>query len=77
MSQYITEELDLKGLNCPMPLLKTKLALNRLASGAVVQVASTDPSSERDFVAFAKQSGTKLLESWVEEGVYYYRLQKA
>jgi tRNA 2-thiouridine synthesizing protein A len=61
MNQVITVELDLSGLTCPMPLLKTRQALNKMASGDVVRVVATDPSSERDFKVFADQSGNQLL----------------
>ena len=55
-------ELDASGLNCPLPLLKAKMELNRLASGAVLKVVATDAGSVRDFQAFAKQTGNQLLE---------------
>jgi len=61
MNQVITVELDLSGLTCPMPLLKTRQALNKMASGDVVRVVTTDPASERDFKVFADQSGNQLL----------------
>ena len=68
--------LDLKGLNCPMPLLKTKKALNEMAPAAKVRVFATDPGSERDFEVFAHQSGHHLLEAGHSDGVYSYLLQK-
>ena len=54
-------ELDTRGLNCPLPILKAKKALATLQSGQSLQVTSTDPGSMRDFVAFAKQTGNELL----------------
>lgn len=72
-------QLDVQGLNCPMPLLKAKQALNKLEAGAVLQVQATDPGSVRDFEVFAKQSGHILLDSRVETGeseVFVYLLQK-
>jgi tRNA 2-thiouridine synthesizing protein A len=56
------KELDARGLNCPLPILKTKKALSDMASGEVLRVIATDPGSVRDFVAFAKQTGNELLE---------------
>jgi tRNA 2-thiouridine synthesizing protein A len=56
------KELDARGLNCPLPILKTKKALSNMASGEVLRVIATDPGSVRDFVAFAKQTGNELLE---------------
>lgn len=70
-------ELDASGLNCPLPLLKAKLELNRLASGAVLKVIATDAGSQRDFRAFAKLAGHRLLHEEVEGGVYRYWLRKA
>jgi tRNA 2-thiouridine synthesizing protein A len=68
--------LDACGLNCPMPLLKAKQALNRMASEELLQVIATDPGSVRDFEVFARQSGNELLEHRVEEGKYFYLLRK-
>ena len=70
-------ELDASGLNCPLPLLKAKLELNRLASGAVLKVTATDAGSQRDFRAFAKLAGHSLLREEEEGGVYRYWLRKA
>ena len=58
---HIDLELDTRGLNCPLPILKAKKALATLQSGQSLQVTSTDPGSMRDFAAFAKQTGTELL----------------
>ncbi len=69
-------ELDLSGLTCPLPLLKTKQALNRLESGKVVKVLATDPGSERDFKVFAEQSGTPLLRFLKDDGHFHYWLRK-
>jgi len=55
------KELDARGLNCPLPILKTKKALAEMASGQVLRVLATDPGSVRDFQAFAKQTGNELL----------------
>lgn len=54
-------EVDARGLNCPLPILKAKKGLATLASGQVVKVLATDPSSERDFQDFARQTGNTLL----------------
>ncbi|MGY4531244.1 tRNA 2-thiouridine synthesizing protein A [Pseudomonas sp. TE3786] len=73
----VDAELDTSGLNCPLPLLKAKLELNRLASGAVLKVTATDAGSQRDFRAFAKLAGHTLLREEAEVGVYRYWLRKA
>ncbi len=76
MSQIVVTEVDARGLQCPMPLLKAKRALNALASGEQLRVLATDSGSERDFQVFAEQSGHLLLESAVVDGVFSYLLQK-
>jgi TusA-related sulfurtransferase len=56
------KELDARGLNCPLPILKAKKALADLTSGQVLKVVATDPGSVRDFQAFARQTGNELVE---------------
>ncbi|HEY5679555.1 MAG TPA: sulfurtransferase TusA family protein [Pseudomonadales bacterium] len=68
--------VDAKGLNCPMPLLKAKKALNELSPGELVKVLATDPGSVRDFEVFSRQSGHALLESLREDDTYIYLLRK-
>ncbi len=70
------EALDVRGLNCPMPLLKAKLALNALAPLARLKVLATDPGSERDFRTFSEQSGHALLYAEQNSGVFVYVLEK-
>lgn len=70
------KELDLSGLDCPMPLLKAKRALNEMVGGDRIKILATDPGSVRDFDVFAKQSGNLLLETGLTDGVYFYLLQK-
>lgn len=72
-------QLDVRGLTCPMPLLKAKQALNKLDAGAQLRVQATDPGSVRDFEVFAKQSGHRLLDSQVVAGdpeVFVYLIEK-
>jgi TusA-related sulfurtransferase len=70
-------EVDATGLECPMPLLKAKRALNAMQSGQHLRVLATDQGSVRDFRVFAEQSGHVLLESAESGGVYTYLLQKS
>ncbi len=58
----IAKEVDARGLNCPLPILKAKKGLAELQSGELLRVLSTDPGSVRDFQAFAKQTGNELVE---------------
>jgi tRNA 2-thiouridine synthesizing protein A len=55
------KELDARGLNCPLPILRAKKALNELQSGQVLKILATDPGSVKDFQAFSKQTGNELL----------------
>ena len=59
---HIDKELDTRGLNCPLPILKAKKALAEMLSGQLLKVVSTDAGSARDFQAFAKQTGNDLVE---------------
>ena len=68
--------LDVCGLDCPMPLLKAKKALNELSAGALLRVIATDPGSERDFQTFSRQSGHALLEFDREGDKFIYLLKK-
>ena len=69
------KEIDTRGLNCPLPILKAKKALSELQAGDVLKVLATDPGSLRDFQAFARQTGNELLEQSTvgEEFVHYLR----
>ena len=58
----IDQELDTRGLNCPLPILKAKKALAEMTTGQLLKVVSTDAGSTRDFQAFAKQTGNELIE---------------
>jgi len=58
----VQRELDTRGLNCPLPILKAKKALAEMASGELLRVVATDPGSMRDFQAFARQTGNELVE---------------
>lgn len=74
--QDVAQTVDARGLNCPLPLLKAKQAINRLQSGDLLRVLSTDPGSVRDFEVFARQTGHVLLESLHSEAEYSYLLRK-
>ena len=62
---HIDKELDTRGLNCPLPILKAKKALAEMQSGELLRVVSTDAGSTRDFQAFAKQTGNDLIEQQI------------
>ena len=71
----VDRELDTRGLNCPLPILKAKKSLNEMTSGQLLKVVSTDPGSIRDFQAFARQTGNELLEqrTQADEFIHYLR----
>jgi tRNA 2-thiouridine synthesizing protein A len=62
MAMQIHKELDARGLNCPLPILKAKKSLNDMVSGELLRVVATDAGSVRDFQAFARQTGNDLIE---------------
>lgn len=69
-------ELDVSELQCPLPLLKAKLALNSLASDQVLKVIATDPGSEKDFHLFIEQSDHQILDFQKDSISYYYWIKK-
>ena len=70
------KELDARGLNCPLPILRAKKALTDMTSGQVLRILATDPGSTKDFQAFAKQTGNDLLSQAEAEKVYTFFLKK-
>ena len=70
------KELDTRGLNCPLPILKAKKALADMATGEVLRVLSTDPGSTRDFQAFARQTGNELVEQSNEGELFVHLLRR-
>ncbi len=70
------KELDARGLNCPLPILKTKKALADMVSGEVLKVIATDPGALRDFQAFAKQTGNALLEHTEQHREFVFFMQR-
>jgi tRNA 2-thiouridine synthesizing protein A len=72
----IAKEVDARGLNCPLPILKAKKALAELQSGELLKVLSTDAGSVRDFQAFAKQTGNELVEQRTEDEVLIHVLRR-
>lgn len=71
----VNQEVDARGLNCPLPILRAKKALTGLQTGQVLKIISTDPGSKRDFQAFAKQTGNELLQvdESPKEWVFYLK----
>ena len=70
------KDLDARGLNCPLPILKAKKALAEMASGEVLRVVATDSGSVRDFQAFARQTGNQLLEQSQDGAEYTFYMRR-
>jgi tRNA 2-thiouridine synthesizing protein A len=76
MTQDADVTVDARGLNCPMPIVKTAQAVKGLASGQVLEVLATDPGSVKDFAAWSKSTGNEMVEQTVDGGVYRFVMRK-
>jgi tRNA 2-thiouridine synthesizing protein A len=72
----IATTVDARGMSCPMPIVKTALAVKPLQPGALVEVLTTDPGSQRDFVAWSRTTGHELLEQTVDGPVYRFVIRR-
>ena len=70
------QELDARGLSCPLPILRTKKAMNGLASGEILKVIATDPGSVKDMEAFCKQTGNEMVSTSEAGGDYTFMIKK-
>lgn len=75
-ASHAHRQLDVSGLKCPMPILKTKKALAEMASGEILEIKATDPATRDDFAAFARQTGHVLLRVHEDAGVLVFHLQR-
>lgn len=69
--------LDTKGLNCPLPILKAKKAMNDVPKGGTLEVLATDPGAVADFEAFCRTTGHKLVEQSEEDGIYRFVIENS
>jgi len=76
MSTTFDKELDARGMNCPLPILRTKKSLSDMMSGQVLNIMATDPGSTQDFQAFAKQTGNTLLSMDASDKLFTFFMQK-
>jgi tRNA 2-thiouridine synthesizing protein A len=76
MTIQINRQVDAKGLTCPMPILKTAMAMKELVAGDIVEVLATDAGSVKDFAAWSRTTGNPLIESSVDGAVFRFVLQK-
>ncbi|HEX2470004.1 MAG TPA: sulfurtransferase TusA family protein [Candidatus Limnocylindrales bacterium] len=76
MTLQITQQVDARGLNCPMPIVKTAQAMKAIPSGSLLEVLATDPGSVKDFEAWSRTTGNELVERSVDGGVYRFVLRR-
>lgn len=72
----VAKTVDARGLSCPLPIVKTALAIRELTSGDLIEVLATDPGSSKDFAAWSKTTGHELVEQSVDGKVFRYVLRK-
>jgi len=73
----IDSEIDARGLNCPLPILRTRKAMAGLQPGGVLKVLATDPGSVKDMEAFCRQTGNQLLQSGEDDKAFLFLIRKA
>lgn len=72
-----TQTLDARGLNCPLPILRTKKTLAGMSAGEVLAITATDPGSLKDLDSFCSQTGNEMLSSEQANGEFHFRIRKA
>ena len=72
----VTQELDCRGMNCPLPILKTKKAMDALKTGEVLKMISTDPGSANDMVAWSNRTGNPILKTEEANGEFVFFVEK-
>ena len=73
----VAEKLDTRGMNCPLPILKTRKALNRINAGEILEVTATDPGSVKDMASFCDQTGNRLVASNESDNSFVFLIQKS
>ena len=76
MQIQVHKEVDARGLNCPLPILRAKKALADMESGQILKVLATDPGSQRDFAAFAKQTGNEIVEASTQDKTFVFLMRR-
>jgi tRNA 2-thiouridine synthesizing protein A len=74
--QQITQQVDARGLSCPMPIVRTAQAIKTLPSGAIVEVLATDAGSVKDFAAWSRATGNELVEQSIDGAVYRFVIRR-
>jgi tRNA 2-thiouridine synthesizing protein A len=75
-TELIARRLDVKGFNCPIPIVKTAKEMKQMTSGELIEVQATDPGSVPDFAAWSKTTGNPIVEQTTEGGIYRFVLKK-
>ena len=73
----VAEKLDTRGMNCPLPILKTRKALNQINGGEILEITTTDPGSVKDMASFCEQTGNRLVASNESVDGYVFLIEKA
>jgi tRNA 2-thiouridine synthesizing protein A len=76
VAQAPRTKLDLSGLKCPMPIVKTAQAIKTMGPGELLEVLATDPGAVPDFAAWSRSTGNQLVEQSIEDGVYHFVLRR-
>jgi tRNA 2-thiouridine synthesizing protein A len=76
MTLQTVQQVDARGLSCPMPIVKTAQAMKSIPSGSLIEVLATDAGSVKDFAAWSRTTGNELVEQSVDEGVYRFVLRR-
>jgi len=76
MTTAVAQTLDVKGLSCPLPIVKTAQAVKSMESGEVIEVLATDPGAVPDFNAWCRTTGNRLVEQTEEDGVFRFLVQR-
>jgi len=76
MTLQIANQLDARGLSCPMPIVKTAQAIRTIAPGDLIEVLATDPGSVKDFAAWSRTTGNEIVEQTADGGVYRFVLRR-
>ncbi|CCD41043.1 Molybdopterin biosynthesis MoeB protein [Candidatus Paraburkholderia kirkii UZHbot1] len=72
----VHKEVDARGLNCPLPILRAKKAFADMTSGQILKVLATDPGSQRDFAAFAKQTGNEIVKATAQDKTFIFLMRR-
>ncbi len=76
MTVQILQQVDARGLSCPMPIVKTAQAIKAIPSGSLLEVLATDPGSVKDFAAWSRTTGNELVEQSIDDSVYRFVLRR-